>query len=416
MKTLVISLVLMTSATNIRASVAACYTLGQDHLVLAPTQAIHGDQAEGIALLRVEDGALMRADGDRFRLGLNGDGEFVADLTLKDDVLHEDAKALGRVAMTSREIRVPRDGFELAGTLRVPPGPGLHPGIVLIHGSGPQRRAAASFGLLAQRLSCAGFAVLSYDKRGTGESGGHGLRAELPQLSSDVQAAADWLRAQDGIDPNQVGLWGHSQGGWIGPLVASRDAQIAFVIGAGAPAITVWEQNILNLRDWTRRVTGSMAEGAMAEAVARQMYAVAARGEGLDRLRDLEALTKDAPWRDWFKIELRPEELARWRDWGPESHLSKLKTPVLVLIGGQDASVPPMENLYLWQRYLAAAGNDHSMLVEVPGADHGLYIVDGPLNPHGVVESPRQLATVAFDAAADFLSKVTKMTPSPWLN
>ena len=101
-------------------------------------------------------------------------------------------------------------GVKLAGSLSLPEGEGPHPAIVLLHGSGPLTRY--SFGPYPHFFSSLGFAVLIYDKRGTGESTGLRLDAPFghdavervltinPQMS-DVKTIVDRLSPEvDGQD------------------------------------------------------------------------------------------------------------------------------------------------------------------------------------------------------------------------
>jgi dienelactone hydrolase len=146
-----------------------------------------------------------------------------------------------RVPYASREVHFQSGGVTLAGTLSEPIGEQLLPGIVLVHGSGVQPRPL--FSLWANVYNSMGFAVLNYDKRGTGESGGTypGELATGESLSiyaNDAVAAARFLQAQPEIDPKRVGFHGGSQGGWIVPLALERAPDLAFGILASAPAVT----------------------------------------------------------------------------------------------------------------------------------------------------------------------------------
>ena len=74
----------------------------------------------------------------------------------------------------------------------------------------------------------AGVAVLAYDKRGIGKSGGlypgeSPTGATIDQLARDAAAAARFLTTRAEVDPARIGLAGHSQAGWIMPLAATRE-------------------------------------------------------------------------------------------------------------------------------------------------------------------------------------------------
>ena len=109
-------------------------------------------------------------------------------------------------------------GITLAGTYTVPADMGPFPAVVLLTGSGPEDRNETflghqPFAVLADYLTRRGIAVLRFDDRGVGQSGGTLKGTTSADYTTDAQAALAWLRAQPGIRKNQVGLLGHSQGG-----------------------------------------------------------------------------------------------------------------------------------------------------------------------------------------------------------
>ena len=129
-----------------------------------------------------------------------------------------------RLGVRQYEVRIPAPGATLAGTLTIPPGAGPHPAYVYVSGSGPTLREESHW--FDSVFVSRGIAVLSYDKRGIGQSGGHypgdfaGVTT-IDQLAGDAAAAARFLTEQPGIDPKRIGLVGISQGGWIIPQAKS---------------------------------------------------------------------------------------------------------------------------------------------------------------------------------------------------
>ena len=124
------------------------------------------------------------------------------------------------------------ENFDLAGTLTMPVGNGPFPAVVLITGSGAQDRDETIFGhkpfkVIADYLTHNGIAVLRYDDRGTGKSKGNAAEATSVDLADDAEAAVEFLMQQPGIDTRKIGLAGHSEGGLIAPIVASRNNNIA---------------------------------------------------------------------------------------------------------------------------------------------------------------------------------------------
>jgi dienelactone hydrolase len=138
-----------------------------------------------------------------------------------------------------------RDGaVKLAGRLLVPPGKGPFPAVVIVPGSVPANRD--TYDLWALFFASRGFAVLTYDKRGIGQSTGTYVRdatdMNLHDLAADALAGVAWLRRQPEIDPARIGLSGGSQGGWVIELAASESPTVRFAALQSGPAMSVGRQ------------------------------------------------------------------------------------------------------------------------------------------------------------------------------
>lgn len=200
--------------------------------------------------------ALSRVDGATFTAGdAVWSDKAVSTLRWREDALSIGARTLTRVVGPAREtVRFRSGGVELAGAIYRPPGganaPGVVPGVVIVHGSGPQDRHgyASLIDLLATRLAEKGAVVLAYDKRGVGASTGDWSRAGFDALGADAAAGIAYLRSVPGVDPARVGLAGSSQAGWVAARAIADGADPAFVllIGAAGTAMTVEEQNLYN--------------------------------------------------------------------------------------------------------------------------------------------------------------------------
>jgi hypothetical protein len=142
------------------------------------------------------------------------------------------------------EVKFPthHDNIVLAGALTYPKSGGPFPVAVLISGAGPQDRNEEGFGghrffqVLADDLTKRGIAVLRYDDRGVGESTGTQDKATSADLAEDVKAAFLFLKTCSFINPQKIGLIGHSEGGFIAQIVASKIDQIASLVSKLAEA------------------------------------------------------------------------------------------------------------------------------------------------------------------------------------
>jgi pimeloyl-ACP methyl ester carboxylesterase len=137
---------------------------------------------------------------------------------------------------------------DIAYALEVPPGRGPHPAVVLVHGSG--RTTIQDQAFLAAQFASRGFAVLRYDKRGVGSSGGvysgvgTGNSEQMFQLlGSDAARAIELLSGTERIDTTRLGLVGVSQAGWIIPVAASLAPATDFVILLAGPTVSVGIEN-----------------------------------------------------------------------------------------------------------------------------------------------------------------------------
>ncbi|MGH9949625.1 MAG: alpha/beta hydrolase family protein, partial [Pyrinomonadaceae bacterium] len=138
----------------------------------------------------------------------------------------------------------------LSGTLLIPLTDGPHPVVVFLHGSGSEGRHASRF--LAEYLTGRGIAALIYDKRGVGKSTGDWKLSDFNDLAADAMAGIDLVRGRKEINAHKIGLYGHSQGGMLAPLVASRSKDVAFVISAAGSAVPLYEAEVNSIVNQVR--------------------------------------------------------------------------------------------------------------------------------------------------------------------
>ena len=132
---------------------------------------------------------------------------------------------------------VQSEGVQIHWILDLPSGTGPHPAIVYGQGSGSITADFASTRAHARELNELGYAVIRYDKRGTGRSGGvlEGLNTAnseelIARLAADMEAVLVELLGRPEIDASRIGLFGISQATWFMPVVAKRQAAVDFVI------------------------------------------------------------------------------------------------------------------------------------------------------------------------------------------
>ncbi|SCK38815.1 hypothetical protein B046DRAFT_03553 [Streptomyces sp. LamerLS-316] len=132
------------------------------------------------------------------------------------------------------------DGTPLAGTLTLPAGPGPHPAVLLLHGSGPLDRDGNTPKLpmnlgrpVADTLAARGIATLRYDRRGNGATPGDWRAAGFTDNRRDAAAAVRALSARADVRADAIGVIGHSEGALHAMALGARTDVRAVVLLAG---------------------------------------------------------------------------------------------------------------------------------------------------------------------------------------
>lgn len=322
-------------------------------------------------------------------------------------------------------------GVKFSGTLTVPRGEGAFPAVVLLSGSGPQDRDETLFGhkpflVLADYLTRRGIAVLRVDDRGVGGSTGDTFQATLADHAGDALAAVAYLKGRKDINAKQIGLLGHSEGGIVAPLAATKSKDVAFLIllaGTGLPG-----EQIL----YAQGQAIAKALGFGAEELARQRQAQEAIFGALRQEKDNTKAKKLIQQRLAEIIAKLPEEeqkkakeaqglvegqlkvvLTPWfrafLDYDPRPALRQVQVPVLALTGEKDLQVLPKENLKAIADALKEGGNQDYTVKELPNLNHLFQTCKtGSLTEYGRIEET--FAPSALALIGDWIVQRTKNT------
>jgi pimeloyl-ACP methyl ester carboxylesterase len=283
-----------------------------------------------------------------------------------------------------REVEVAYDntkgGIHLEGTLTIPDGPGPYPAVLLITGTGPQDRDETigplkPFAVIAEALARVGVASLRVDDRGAGKSTGNWITASYEEYGDDVRCGLACLKGRPEIDRRRIGLLGHSEGGVIAALVASKSPDVAFVILLASRCIPAEEQLVKTNELMLRRAK------VPDEKIAKDLEGVRMLCRVLRTTSDLNELRKKlheivsgkpqsaqeteqevgmycTPWaKDYMTFDVQP-------------CLRALKVPVLGLWGSKDGLVPAEENAAGLRTCLAATNNPDSLIRILPDMNH----------------------------------------------
>jgi pimeloyl-ACP methyl ester carboxylesterase len=264
----------------------------------------------------------------------------------------------------------------LAGTLLIPQGKGPHPALVLLHGSGPQdRNGTLPF---ARFLVRHGIAILASDKRGVGASQGDWRKASFEALAEDALAGVAFLRSRRDMDRKRVGLFGVSQGGWIGPLAASRSRNVALVVSVSGPGVTPAEQTLDLIEAELRNEGLPEAEVQEALDLTKLAFHYGRTGTGWDEYAAALARSRERSWLPYLPLPPDAqddgwEQQRLFYNYDPAPALAALRCPVLALFGEKDSGVPVEKNRGRWLAALTRGGHRKHDLIVVPAANHLMF-------------------------------------------
>ena len=148
------------------------------------------------------------------------------------------------------------DGINIAGQLYLPEGDGPYPTVCTCHGipAGVPDPADRGYASLAEKIAPHGFAVLIFNFRGAGASGGN---LDMLGWTRDLKAVIDYLYALPQVDSSCLSLLGFSGGAAVSVYVAAGDRRVSSVVACACPAefnIFVKGDNPLSLIDHFRSI------------------------------------------------------------------------------------------------------------------------------------------------------------------
>jgi pimeloyl-ACP methyl ester carboxylesterase len=321
---------------------------------------------------------------------------------------------------------------ELYGILTLPASEGPHPAIGLIYGSADASTGARAgvssryFAEHARQMASHGFTVLRYDPPGVGRSTGESGFESLDLRAEEAVTAVQYLQSRPDIRPDQVGLFGVSQGGWVIAMAAAAFPEdVAFLISVSGSGVSVAQQQVHSIEAQSR--AAGMSESDITKAVLfgrllldwqlsdplhRQVNEADAQAlgegpwtrfaalayepgditpaEGLQQGIDVLSSIQDEPWAEFLYLtelylpQLRsipPDQVMALKAAAgqtllndPEEYWTQVHCPVLAVFGENDLLQPSEESAALYERYLTQAGNEDVTIVVIPGVGHSIYL------------------------------------------
>jgi len=329
------------------------------------------------------------------------------------------------VPYAQEEVTIRADTVTIAGTLTIPRAPGRHPAVILITGSGAHNRDEEIFGfkpfrLIADYFTRHGLAVLRCDDRGMGGSTGNKSAVTTAVHAGDVLSELKFLQGRAEINPAQIGLCGHSEGGIIAPIAAAKSKDVAFIVLIAGSSVTGDRIICYQLESQMKEAGKGEEEIQKSLAEERRVFDCVRSDSGWDSLR--MELSKDVASGyaalDPGKRKSMPDSsafvkttvdgmiaLARgpwfryFIDFDPATVLVNVGCPVLAIFGGLDMQVPVSLNRKPMESALARSRTKDWNVEVLPKANH--------LFQTAVTGSFSEYASLAKEFTPGFLDLMT---------
>lgn len=317
---------------------------------------------------------------------------------------------------TAENVSFNNGVIPLAGTLTLPNGTGPHPAIILITGSGAQNRDEelagidfAPFAVIADHLTRAGIAVLRYDDRGYGRSGGDYSSATVEDFAADAQAALAYLLTRPEVDASQIGILGHSEGGVVAAMMVEAGAPAAFYVLMAGPGVNGADVLVTQNRRLYAAEGRPVEEADAQVAFITEMFPLILNGDSLGvsllldaRVREQIALLPEEQLGQIGDQEAFIEQTVRAqltdfsRPWWPQflrydpaPAWATVSVPVLALFGELDTQVDAAQNAAALQTALESSpAADAFEIVTLEDANHLFQrAVTGSVSEYAVLQA-----------------------------
>jgi uncharacterized protein len=214
------------------------------------------------------------------------------------------------------------------------------------------------FAQLANALADAGFAVVRYDKRGVGQSGGRSEFATLNDYAEDAVAVVKFLEKRKDVDPKRIALVGHSEGAAVALLAARRAGQVDAIVLVAGIGTTGAQLNLEQQQYALKTSKIPEAEHAAKIELQKKVQAAVLTGKGWDGVPPDIRKQAESPW------------FASFLAFDPAPLVAKLDQPIFVIQGALDTQVPPHHAEKLGALANARKNAPKTEVVVVPGINH----------------------------------------------
>ncbi len=321
------------------------------------------------------------------------------------EVVREDvASVASRSVVISRpndeSIRIPSNGFTLAGTLSKPERPAAPrlPAVVFVGGSGPVDRDELVAGIpiagqIAGALADAGFIAVRYDKRGVGQSGGRAESASFADYADDLRAAIRFLEDRKDVDPRRIGVIGHSEGGSIAMLAASKDKRIKAIVLLSTVGMKGGDVILAQQRHVLDQMNLSPEDKQAKIDLQKRIQDAVVSGKGIDQLPpDVRKQVDNAEFQSILTFD-------------PARVMPDVRQPIFIVQGALDVQVEPVNAERLEALARARKNSPPVERVTVPGVNHLLVnATTGEVGEYAVVPD-KHVSAAVIEAIVTWLKK-----------
>ncbi|MDH6533826.1 alpha/beta fold hydrolase [Parabacteroides sp. 52] len=309
-------------------------------------------------------------------------------------------------------FRNEKAGVTLAGTLTIPAKGEKFPAVVMVTGSGAQDRDEKIMGhkpfwVIADYLTRQGILVFRYDERGVGASEGDYTSCGLTDFAADAAAAMAWLKTRKEVDPQRVGIIGHSEGGAVAVLLASQGIP-SFVVSLAGPGVNGREV-LRSQRDMLFRVSGLTDDYILPynEAMKKVEDVVLGAATDKETLKEqVKVIVNGTP------LAGQEEEIIRQMttpailsllQYDPAVFFKEIQCPVFALNGDKDMQVIAQPNLKGFEQ-ITANGNKAVTIKKYPGLNHLFQTaITGMPTEYGEIEET--ISPVVLEDMAKWISE-----------
>ncbi len=253
--------------------------------------------------------------------------------------------------------------------------------------------------------------MLRYDERGVGESEGEFAPATTADFARDARAVVEWLQRDARVDPERVGVVGHSEGGLVATmLAASMDglSHVVLLAGPGVPGDQILRsQKVAIMKalgddapdtELLDAVIDAVKQGADSERVAAVVDAHDEAASSESQESELDSAKTPSMVRHAYTSMASPW-FRYFISYDPRTDLERVRCPVLALIGSKDLQVLVDLNLPEIEKALSRSSVSTSRCVKLDGLNHLFQTAESgaPHEYEALTEtfSPRALQLIA---------------------